>query len=177
MVIVALVVAIPVTLLIRSDDDEAPAPARIETPPLGEPQLERSLGVKLQLPDGWRSKTKREVMELRSQDKGTRITISAPGPAADAGDLYDETLAELRRSFKSFKVLKELKRQELGGLRSQVATVEAVPRGGGGETRLLISTAPGKKSAYLVVVATSGSGSGESLVEAQALLNELKLVG
>lgn len=177
MAVIALLVAVPVTLLVRSEDDGGSAEPAIQVPPLGETKFERGLGVKLKLPRGWRKKTDREVLELRSRDDGTRIAISAPGPAGDAGQLFEQTLAELSTSYKSFKLLRELKKARLGGLRARVATAEAVQGSRGGVSRLLISTAPGDQVAYLVVVATSGSDSGRSLVEAQALLNRLKLTG
>ena len=175
MVVVALVVAIPVTLLIRSDAGD-PAPSEVGIPALGATKVNQELGVKLKLPRGWRRKSERDVLKLRSKDSGTRIAISAPGPAGDAERLYRETLDELRGTYRRFKVLKE-RRSEVGGLRSRVAIVRAMSGRRGDEVRLLVSTAPGEKLAYLVVVATSGSDSGRSLVEAQAMLNELKLIG
>ncbi len=178
MAVVAVVVGVPVTIVVRAGDDDAGAPdaAAIDLPSLERTKYDRHLGVELRLPRGWHGKREQGVLGLRSADAGTRIAISAPGPAADADELYDETLAELRGSYEGFKLLKELNHSMLGGLRARVATIGAVPQGGG-ETRLLVATASGEHRAYLVVVSTSGSESGKSLVEAQALLNELKLVG
>src|SRR5687767_2461864 len=132
MAVVALAVALPLAILIGSNGGGDSGSSEVEAPRLGETKFNRSLGVRLQLPRGWRRKSERGVLRLRSKNGGTRIAISAPGPAADADRLYRETLAELRRAYRSFKVVRE-QRSELGGLRSRVAVVEAKSRAGGNE--------------------------------------------
>jgi len=176
MAVVALVVAVPVTLIVRDRDEGSGSPAA-DAPELRSTKLYRDLGVKLALPRGWREKRGEGVLGLRRTDGGARIAISSPGPAGDADRLHDETVAELRGSYRDFDVLRRIDRTEVGGLRGRATAIAAAARKGGAPVRLLVSTARGKKRAYLLVIVVSGSDRGRSLVEAQAIVNELKLVG
>jgi len=176
MLVIGLLVAVPVTLLVRSGSgaDRAPAPD-VQTPSLGKIEVDRALEVTFRLPKGWRSKREGSVLGLRSGDGTTGITISAPGPAGDAEELRTAVLADLRSSFERFQVTKQFKRK-IGGLKGHLATIDA-SRAKQGPSSLLVGTAAGKEKAYLVVVSSAGKEPTDSLVEAQAVLNEIELKG
>jgi hypothetical protein len=173
MLVVGLVVAIPVTLVLRSGDEAGPA---AELPEVGKELFERDLGVKYRVPRGWRSRREEDVLTLRSRDGAARIAISAPAPARDDDVLFDEALEGLRREYRRLDVLRRIKKSTVGGLRARSVAIEAKPSKRGSKQRILLSTARGDKRAYLIVVFTAPAGGGESLVESQALLNELRLL-
>jgi len=175
MLVIGLLVAVPVTLLVRSGSDEADRGPDVQKPSLGKVQVDRALDVMFKLPKGWRSKREGSVLGLRSGDGTTGITISAPGPAGDAEELRTQALDDLRSSFERFKVTKQFKRK-IGGLKGHLATIDA-SRAKQGRSSLLVGTAAGKEKAYLVVVSSAGKEPTDSLVEAQAVLNEIELKG
>lgn len=173
MLVVGLVVAIPVTLVLRSGDEPGPA---AELPEVGKKLFERDLGVKYRVPRGWRAKRAEDVLTLRSRDGAARIAISAPAPAGDDDVLFDEALEGLRREYRRLDVLRRIKKSRVGGLRARSVVIEAKPSKRASKQRILLSTARGDKRAYLIVVVTARTGGAESLVESQALLNELRLL-
>lgn len=174
MLVIGLLVAVPVTLLVRSGGGADSAPD-VQTPSLGKIEVDHALEVTFKLPKGWRSKREGSVLGLRSGDGTTGITISAPGPAGDAEKLRREALADLRSSFERFQVTKQFKRK-IGGLKGHLATIDA-SRAKQGPSSLLVGTAAGEEKAYLVVVSSAGKEPTDSLVEAQAVLNEIELKG
>lgn len=177
MAIVGLAVAIPVTLLIgEKDEPAAPEAIVVPDPQLQATEYDRDLGLELKLPDGWTKKRSKDVLTLSSADKAARVAISAPGPAEDANQLHSEVIAGLRDTYKSVETLNKLPSTSIGDLKGK-ATALAVTTKGGDDMRILVSTAKGDKRAYLVVVFTRADDPGESTLEAQALLNEVKFVG
>lgn len=175
MLVVGLAVAVPVTLVVRGDDD-SPPPEAILLPDLGPVKFERDLGVKLRLPAGWKSEREGKVIILRSADRQARVAVSAPGPAEDAEQLHNEVLGQFGDRYKGFKVTKKKEAARLGGLKGRTSAAEALDSEKR-ELGILVSTAAGKDLAYLVVVFTPLSESGLSTLEAQTLINELKFVG
>jgi hypothetical protein len=183
MAVVGLMVAVPVTVLLREGDgqdepESALEPIDAQIPEVGRVRSVDELGVKLRRPRGWSEKNRGEVVELSSADRAVRVAISAPGPAADADQIHGEVLAGLRSTYGGFEVLGREENQKLGELKSRVTSVSAtVPEGkGGGDQRILVSTAPGDKRAYVVVLFTPAEGAESSILEAQALINELRFV-
>ena len=178
MAIVGLLIAIPVTILVSGSDAPAPTalPAQIEikTPELGPEKIERSIGVELRVPQGWSREQKGDVVELQSKDGAARVAISAPGPAADADTLHSQVVGGLRSSYGDFEVSKRIDKTKLGGLRGEatVATGTLKSEQGEAQQRMIVTTAEGKQLAYLVVVFSGAQTSG-SVLEAQALVNNL----
>ena len=177
MLVVGLAVAVPVTLLVRGDNGPPP-PEEIlaDLPELGPVKLDRELGIKMRLPDGWRSRREGEVIVLRSADRQARVAVSAPGPAEDAGQLHDEVLSGFGKSYEDFKVTERKVKSRVGGLRGRASAAEALDAEER-ELGIVVSTAEGKKLAYLVVAYTPLSDPGRATLEAQTLINELKFVG
>lgn len=177
--VVGLMIAIPVTILVSGGGDtptaQPLAEIEVKDPEVGPKKVEESLGVKLRVPDGWSREQKQDVLELRSKDGAARVAISAPGPAADAEALHSQVVDGLRSSYADFDVAKTIKKTQLGGLKGEatVASAKLPAKKGGGAQRILVTTAEGKERAYLVVVFTSGQTS-ESVLEAQALVNNLR---
>jgi hypothetical protein len=178
MLAVGLLVAAPVTLLVR-DDESGPSPrelSAVELPELGKLQVDRELGVEMRLPDGWVSEKRGSVIVMRSADRQARVAVSSPGPAADADELHQQVLSGIEKTYKQSKVTEEALNLRIGGLKGATSEVEAT--GAGNQALgILVASAEGKKRAYLVVVYTRLDDPGPSAVEAQALLNELRFVG
>jgi hypothetical protein len=177
MAIVGLLIAIPVTILGSGSGEPPPAEGLAEikfrTPDVGPPKVEESLGVKLRVPDGWSREQKQDVLTLQSKDGAARVAISAPGPAADAGELRSEVIEGLRASYRDFEVAKNVDKSPIGGLKGKATVASGTTPGKRGQAQqILVTTAEGRERAYLVVVFTAGQPS-KAVLEAQALVNSL----
>ncbi len=179
MVVVGLLVAVPVTIAVRGDGgDEPDLPPAIEVPELGAVEFNRELGVEVRLPDDWRKRSKKGVLELRALTGGATIAISAPAKPDEADALHDDALATLRRDYKRAEVLQKAKRTRIGGLKGTATALAAKQPGKRGEPiRILLNTAKGDKRSYLVLVFAVAPNPGSAIVDAQAVLNEIRLVG
>lgn len=178
MAIVGLLVAIPVTILVRDSEESPPAEGlaeiKVKTPAVGLQKVEESLGVKLRVPEGWSREQKQDVLELQSRDGATRVAISAPGPAADAGELRSQVIDGLRASYRDFEVAKNIDKAPIGGLKGKATVASGTTPGKKGQAqRILVTTAEGRERAYLVVVFTPSQPS-KGVLEAQALVNNLR---
>jgi hypothetical protein len=181
MAVVALVIAIPATIAIRGGDDDgegdaAPA-AQTEAPEVGKLELDRSLGVELRVPAGWKRKKEGEAVTYRSDDETVLIAISAPGPAGDFEEIQDAAVDAIESEYRRVEVVKRSSKQRLGGRRAETAAIAATNPKQGTPIRILVVTAKGEERAYLVEVFAAGSDPNASLVEGQALLNNLRLEG
>ena len=180
MAAVALLVAIPVTLLTRGGSEPSAEPnAGSAEPPLGREKHDRDLDARLRIPLGWSRERSGEVLTLKSADRSARLALSAPGPAGDADQLRSEVIQGIRRSFTNVRTLEQTRKGELGGLNAEtVALAATTPKADGrAEVRILVSTARGRRRAYVAAVFTPAEDPGRSALEAQALLNELRLNG
>jgi hypothetical protein len=179
--VIALLVAIPVTLLVRDGDDGGegsstePATTAAQPPPdLGPGVRDEGLDVSYRVPQGWEESKKASAIRLSSPDSSAEVVIAAPAPAGDAEALLDETLAAFRSQYEQADIAPGSGR-DVGGLEAKGAVVHV---GRDDETlRVLVAVAPGRERAYLVEVFTTGGVSGERLREAQVALNSLKLDG
>jgi hypothetical protein len=177
MAIVGLVIAIPLTVLIRSSGDDDPAPAQPdldEELPLNPPVDDNKLQARYSIPEGWRLKRKREVVTLSSHDKTVQIGMSAPGPAGESDQVLREALESLKATYESVEVSPG-SGSEVGGLPANGAVVAA--RGDKVHLRIVVAAMAGKKKAYLVEVFTAVSASAESVAQAQRFLGSLRLLG
>ena len=178
---IALIVAIPVTLILR-DDDEGSGPKHVEIPDapppkVGDPEYLRDIGVELRVPKGWELKEDAGVVQLRSGDTRALVAISAPGTAEEAAQIGEEAIASLRDEYRDVHVVQDIKGKKLGGAKSITVAVSARRPNDDAELRILVSVAVGEDRAYLVEVFAAPPGAEQALTEAQALLNNLKLEG
>ena len=178
--IIGLLVAIPVTILVSGGGD-APAPTvaleeiEVKAPDVGPKKVEQSIGVELRVPEGWSREQNDDVLELQSKDGAARVAISAPGPAADAKTLHAQVVEGLRSSYRDFEVSKQIDKAKMGGLTGEatIASGTIKSKQGSATQSVVVTTAEGRDLAYLVVVFTGGEPSG-SVLEAQALVNNLR---
>jgi hypothetical protein len=182
MAVVALAVAIPVTIAIRGGDEgegqDDAAPSELsDVVGLGEREFDRSLGVELRLPAGWKRKKEGEAVTYRSNDKGVLVAISAPGPAGDADEIHDAAVESIESEYRRAEVQKRGSKQRLGGRPAEIAAISATNPKEGTPIRILVATASGEKRAYLVEVFAAGEDPSTSQVEAQVLLNNLSIEG
>jgi hypothetical protein len=182
---VALVVGIPLTLVIRDSGDEeesarAPQPrAKQQTEPSPRPRdvLDRGLGVRLKLPKGWEHDKEGSVINVRSPDKRIVIGISAPSGPDGIKAIGQEAILALRDEYKDVHVSKPVNGKKLGGIPARTVAASAVRRKDGAKLQILVATAEGKKKGYLLEVFVSGEDATRQFVDAQNLLNNLRLVG
>jgi hypothetical protein len=176
MAVVALVIAIPATILIRAGDDDGDAEAPVATaPPLNAAVANKGLDVTYQVPEGWEESKKAKAIQLQSKDRSVLIAIAAPASASKAGPLLDDTLASIRSGYKNVEVRPGSGKQ-VGGLDAKGAVISAKTPDGN-ELRIVIAVAKGKKRAYLVEVFTAANAAPERVREAQVALNSLRLEG
>ena len=180
MAVVGLLVAVPITLLLRDGDgDEEPAANQTATtaqdPPETGPGVEDSdLGVTYRIPGDWEESKEASAIRLRSPDSSAQVVIAAPAPAADADALLAQTLEAFEAQYEDVDVAPGSGR-EIGGIEATGAVVQATRDGA--ELRILVAVVPGEERAYLVEVFTTAGVSGDRLREAQAALNSLEFSG
>jgi hypothetical protein len=100
------------------------------------------------------------------------VAISAPADAADADQLRKEAIASTAAEYKN-PVVRPGKGRTIGGLPAEGATISG--RGPAGQSTSLVAVASGKQKGYLFEVFTAGSAPSGRLVEAQLILNSLRL--
>ena len=182
MAVVGLIVAIPVTIALGGGDDEPePAPEATEpsAPQLGQLERHQRLGVRLRLPDDWKRKERKghDAVAYRSKDGTVLVAISSPGPASDANSIHKAAVGAIKGQYRAVDVVDKLSRGRLGQRPAETAAIAARNPKTRDPMRILVSTAEGRKRAYLVEVFAAGSDPNAALVEAQAVLNELRLQG
>ena len=181
MAVLGLLVAIPLTMIVRGGGDDGDEPSEtIDSGPLqsetGAVRSDRKLKINLRLPKGWRRERQEGgAVALLRQDGGVVIAISTPGPAEDAAEIQREALAAIESQYRKVETTGRTRDLELGGRRAISATLVATHPKKKKELRILISTAKGRKMAYLVEVVAADLNQG--LVEAQAVLSGLRLKG
>jgi hypothetical protein len=181
MAAIGLIVAIPLTIALSGgDDDSEPAlePTAPATPAFGEAERDRRLGVELRIPDGWsRSKRAGDAIAYRSKDRSVLVAISAPGPAGDADSIQNAAMSAIKDQYRAVDVVKVSSRRRLGGRPARTAAIAARNPRTREPVRILVSTAKGRKRAYLVEVFAAGSDPTAAQVEAQVVLETLRLQG
>jgi hypothetical protein len=176
MAVVALLVAIPATILIRGGDDDGDGETPVAAAPALNPAVgNKSLDVTYQVPEGWKESKKAKAIQLQSEDRSVLIAIAAPAAAPRAGRLLNDTLASIRSGYKNVEVRPGSGKQ-VGGLNSKGAVI-AAKTPDGNELRIVVAVAKGKKRAYLVEVFTAANAPVERVREAQVALNSLALEG
>ena len=178
MAVVGLLVAVPVTIAVREDEDAAPRGTTVPADTgvgLGKLRFDRALGVEYRLPPGWRARRKASVLRFTKPGEGVVVAVSAPGPRRDAELIGREALTSLRSNYVGVRVVQRIGGRQIGGLPARGFVVLArVPKRGA--LRVLVASARGEKRAYLLEVFVAARDP-DGLVEAQALLNELHLEG
>jgi hypothetical protein len=175
MFIVGLAVAIPVTLLLRGDDDE-PAPATTSVVPALNPGVnDKGLDAHYQVPKGWKESRQGGAIKLQSRDKTTLIAIAAPAAASQSEQVLDDAIAGVKSGYRDVDIHPG-SGKKVGGLKAKGAVATAKTPDGGA-LRILIAVAKGKRHTYLVEVFTAANANPQRLAEAQVALNSLQLQG
>jgi len=170
MALVGLVVAIPVTLLVRSeDDDDSKGESALQSA-----KRDRGVGITYRVPEGWKAEKKASVIRLESGDHAAGLTVSAPGPASDADQILRETVDVVRKSYDDVREGAREGETRVGGRPAEAVTLTAKNEKGTA-LRILISVARGKEKAYLIQYFMAGSADDEAFASAQAALQALKL--
>jgi predicted Zn-dependent protease len=181
MAIVGLLVAIPVTLLIRGGDDEGGTPTSPVTtaaeqpePELGPDASDPGLDVTYRVPKGWKESKQASAIRITAPDKTAELVLAAPGPADDADEVLDEALEAFRVAYEDVDVAPGSGRK-VGGLEAKGAVVSA--KQGDRELRIVVAVAEGEERAYLVEVFTISGLGPERLRETQVALNSIRFDG
>jgi hypothetical protein len=164
-------------VLLEDDDDREPRePAQEATgqplPEPGESLDAAASGISAKWPSDWTKLEKGGVLAFRSPDKTVLVGISAPGDAADAGELRKGAIASAADAYKD-PVVRPGKGSTIGGLEASGATIRGEGSGGGRVT--LVAVAAGRQKAYLLEVVSADNAPPQRVVEAQQILNSLQL--
>lgn len=133
----------------------------------------RSLGVTVRHPRNWTAVRKNGAVRLERKDKTAALSISAPGSAKESRRLLEEGVGSVSSRYKRVKKLGTDGRR-LGGLPAESTALSAVNRRGT-PLRILVGVAEGRRKAYLVNLFTARDRSSARLLEAQVILNSLRL--
>jgi hypothetical protein len=129
-------------------------------------------GISASWPSEWRKLERGEVTAFQSPDRTVMVAISAPTNAANADQLRRDAIASATAGYKNPEV-RQGKGRTIGGLRAEGATISG--NGPGGQSSSLVAVAAGKQNAYLLEVFTTANAPSGRLVEAQLILNSLRL--
>lgn len=173
MAIVALVVAVPITLVVGGEEGaEAPSGITPASPKLRPAAVDRELGIAYRVPQGWSDRERRNAISLRSRDRTIEVVLAAPAPATRANRVLDEAIAAVRSGYRDVRI-EPGSGQRIGGIRVQGAVASA-RTANGVPLRILVAVGRGERRAYLVEVFTAATAAGSRLREAQAALNSLR---
>jgi pyruvate/2-oxoglutarate dehydrogenase complex dihydrolipoamide acyltransferase (E2) component len=180
MLAIGLVIAVPMTLILRGSDDgedgaatTATAPPSLdEALPLKPSHRDQGVGVAFQVPKGWQRSKEASAIRLTSPDRAVQIGISSPGPAADAGKVRSAALADVRSTYHNVDIARG-SGKKVGGLRSKGAVISAkTPKGT--ELKILVAVAAGAHRTHLVEVFTAAGAPVQRIAEAQRALDSLR---
>jgi hypothetical protein len=176
--LIALAVLGAIILLAEDDDDGGGSQTAVQQgvdqrlPEVGASLDDAKTGIAVEWPADWTKVEKRGAFGFRSPDRTLLVLISAPADAADADQLRKDAIASTAAEYKN-PVVRPGKGRTIGGLRAEGATISG--RGPGGQSLTLVAVAAGKQHAYLFQVLTTENAPSKRLVEAQLILNSLRL--
>jgi hypothetical protein len=184
MAAIGLLVAVPVTLLVRGGSGErssaGPALNGGRTSPSIPEQfrLRRSvrlhgLGVGVRVPHSWRARRTGGTIRLRSDDGTTALAVAAPSRAGKQQEVLRSELGAIKHGYEDVAVRRGVGRS-VGGLTATGAVVSA-RNTAGTPLRILIAVASGEAHTYLVDVFSAANAPPERLVQAQLALGTLTL--
>ena len=158
----------------RSDDGRAETTPPASGSPAGTLFRTRALGVAGIRPRGWRLRSSRRAVRLRSPDRAAVVAVSGAPPSVSPAALMTSTLDALGRSYRGER-LSRRRRAELGG-NAGIAVSGSAINSRGVRLELLVSTAKGRRRTYLLQVFVARAAR-LRYVEAQVLVNSLELSG
>lgn len=176
MVFVAFVVGVPLTIVLRDDDDK-PASVRptADAPRLSAGVKDPGLKVGYRVPKGWKEKKAASAIQLTSNDRSVLVAIAAPAGASERDRVLEDSLASIRTGYNGVEIHPG-SGKKVGGLDAKGAVVVARTKEGG-KLRILVAAMKGRKRTYLVEVFTAAGAEPERIAEAQVALNSLRLRG
>lgn len=169
--IVAVVIGIPVTLVLRGGG-EPDAANGLE---LTERVRDQALGVRLSTPERWTQRKRGGVLRLRSPDRSAGITITAPGPARDAGEIFETARSVIREQYRSARVRSRF-RARIGGRPAQVAVFTAIDREHGTPLVVDAMVVRGPRRAYLIQTFTDVRAGIAARSAGEAVLRSLRFI-
>jgi hypothetical protein len=179
MAVLALAVAIPLTLIVRSggSDGGGGQSTTARDPAAGAGAAhDAALGVRYALPSAWNEHERHGELDLESPDGATGVTITAPAAAGQSAGVLNDAFAKLQAGAKSFDTVQSVRKERLGGLSGAGAAIEIV-NGAGTTVRVSLSALNGRRRTYLVQAFSADPGTGAALTQAQAVLDSLRLTG
>ena len=129
-------------------------------------------GISVRIPKDWDQSKQSGLITVGSGDRCVSVSLAAPVPAAEAGALLDDTVAEVRSDFEGAQV-QPLEGQKVGGLPGETVVLQ-VEAEKGDRVRVLITVGRGKQQAYLTQVVLRDPACGDALVDSQLVVNSIE---
>ena len=174
--VAALVVAIPLTILIRNggggSESSTPAPAAVKLHPKAVKDVD--LGLSVRVPVGWAFSRRQGTVILASQDHTARLVFGAPAVEGQRDAVLSAVLDGIRRHYKGVKIRRDKGTEKLGGIPMANAVV-ATRTDSGTAIGIHVAAGTGKHHTYLVESTTGANAPALRLAEGQAALNTLRL--
>src|SRR5262249_45369264 len=114
---------------------------RLQQQELPDTAGDAALGISARRPADWRQTKRDRTIGLQSGDSCLALTMSAPGPAANAERVHDSAITVLRRNYRSATV-HPIPDNRVGGIPTR-GDVLTLANGKGGPTRVLLSVGTG----------------------------------
>lgn len=174
MLVIGLVIAIPLTLLLRNSGEDEPKPEAgsiAEEFPLNPAVGDTEIEAVYQVPKGWKLERKGEALTVISEDGAVRIGITSPD--GEPAEILDSALAELESLYDNVQVKQGA--TKVGGKPAKGAVVSASQDGL--DVRIVVAVSEGEKRDYLLEVLTAATAKPGDVGGAQRFLNSLEFEG
>ena len=176
--VLAILIAVPLTIVVRNGGDEtastAPPPAAVKLHP--KPVRDSDLGLSVRVPDGWSASRKQGTVVLTSGDQAARLVFGSPAAEGERAAVLGAVLGGIRSHYKNVTIKHGKGTQRIGGVRMEDAVV-AAKTDSGAAIGIHVAAGSGKHHTYLIESTTGANAPATRLAEGQAAINTLKLSG
>jgi hypothetical protein len=163
-------------LLVGGDDDsdngQSERVTQLQDELLQRTVVNPDLGMSVRRPNGWAQTKDHGVITVTSPDNCVVISLSAPAEASGAGQLRDDSVALLRRTYKNATV-QSAPDSEVGGIPTTADTI-LLKDEKGNQIRILLSVGKGEKNAYLTQVVVRDLACQGALQRAQLIVSSIE---
>ena len=177
--IAALVVAIPLTVAVRSGgggDGGSPTTTTAAVRLHAKPIHDASLGLSIRVPVGWAASQKEGTVVLTSDDHAARLVFGSPAVEGQRAAVMDAVLGGIRGHYKSVTIKRGSATQKIGGIPMEDAVVSA-RTDSGTPIGIHVAAGSGRHHTYLIESTTGANAPAIRLAQGQAALQTLKLSG
>jgi hypothetical protein len=156
-----------------SEGDEEGRRGAAEAP--GTPFRARALRIRGIRPEGWRLRRTRRAVRLTAPGRSALVAVSATPFPVGGPALLRSTLDAIRRSYRRVRMFRRGSGR-LGGLPARTANAAAT-NARRARVDLIVAAARGRRRSYLLQVIVARGAPADLVIEAQSIVNSLRLSG